>query len=181
MLLLILAIGVLGGPAAAQAPAVGVFTGADVSRAGNVDLTVFAPDGSTAVYYERIGSRRVRLGERVVRGAKLPRRVPRGRAITVGIRDSWRIGGVKPRLCIAAPGARARCRVVALRSGQATRRYRFTPRRRGRWKLRLRLGSATGDSTMQGVDGFLADRLGGSARLISRVRPATGIRAARGS
>ena len=34
---------------------------------------------------------------------------------------------------------------------------------------------ATGDSTIQGVDGFLADRLGDSARVVSRLRPGTGI------
>ena len=30
-------------------------SGADISRAGRIDLTVFAPGGSVATYYERIG------------------------------------------------------------------------------------------------------------------------------
>ncbi len=34
---------------------------------------------------------------------------------------------------------------------------------------------ATGDSTMQGVDAFLGERLGRSADVISRIRPGTGI------
>ena len=34
---------------------------------------------------------------------------------------------------------------------------------------------ATGDSTMQGVDGYLDDRLSSSAEVVSRLRPGTGI------
>lgn len=226
-----------------------MFTGADISRAGRVDLTSFAPDHSVVTYYERVGSQRVLLGTRVLRvddqarfdratawrcdrlvrrfeadavgpdgtrylGAYSVRtpscryrfaltaaqRVPRGRRVSVGIEDTWGLGGVAPKLCVAAPGSPARCRVTALRAGQARRTYRFTPRRAGRWKVRLRLAEArpirrirvgppgtkvrsaakpvvlaTGDSTIQGYDGFLADRLGDTARVIGRVRPGTAL------
>lgn len=250
-LLLTLTLGVLAvpAPAHAQVPALGVFTGADITRAGNVDLNVFAPDGSVAVYYERIGGQRKRLGTRVVHGTdlallqhaaswscdrrvrrfevdavgpdgtryagaysvrtpscryrfalSLPRRVGRGHRVTVAIRDTWRTGSVRPRLCVAAPGSPARCRSVRLKAGQFKGSYRFRPRRTGKWKLRLRYGSArtlrllavgkrgsarqnapaplvlaTGDSTMQGVDGYLAETLDKRARVLSRLRPATGI------
>lgn len=210
---------------------------------------MFAPGGSTATYYERLGANRIRLGTGVMRGANLarldhattwrcdrlvrrfevdavgtdgtrysgaysvrtpscrnrftlnvPRRVARGRTVTVGVRDTWRLGGVKPSVCVASPGSPARCRAVALRAGQAATRSRFKPGRSGRWKVRLRYLSArplrllavggrdvatqpapapvvlsTGDSTIQGMDGFLSDRLGESARVVARVRPATGI------
>ena len=241
-------------PAAAQvpvakAPALPVFTGADISRPGRVDLTSFPPDGSVATYYERVGSRRVPLGTRVLRiddQARLdqatawrcdrlvrrfevdavapggtryhgaysvrtpscryrfalttPRQVPRGRRVAVGIEDTWGLGGVSPRLCIAAPAAPARCRVAALRPGQVRRTIRFTPRRTGRWKVRLRLAGSrplrrlrvgppgtrvrsapkpvvlsTGDSTIQGYDGYLEDTLGDSARVVGRVRPGTAL------
>ena len=235
--------------AAAQTPPEQVLTGADISRAGRIDLTVFAPGGSVATYYERIGSRRVRLGSRVFVGDNLarldrattwrcdrlvrrfevdavgpdgrnyrgaysvrtpscrfrfalttPQQVPRGRRVAVAIEDGWRLGDAKPRLCIARPGARARCRVQALLPGQARRTYRFTPRQIGTWKVRLRAGGArplrelrvgaagtkvrsaprpvvltTGDSTIQGVDGFLADQLGASARVVARIRPGTAL------
>ena len=51
----------------------GIYTGADIGQAGVVGLTAFAPGGSTVVYYERIGARRVRLGQKMVRGSDLGR------------------------------------------------------------------------------------------------------------
>ena len=49
--------GLLFAPTATgQAPPEKVFTGADISRAGRIDLTVFAPGGSVATYYERRAS-----------------------------------------------------------------------------------------------------------------------------
>ena len=78
---------------------------------------------------------------------------------------------------------------------RATRRFRAGTR--GRWTIELRVGShrlhrsvtvgpgratkpppvllATGDSTMQGVDNFLADELADVATVRSDVRPGTGI------
>lgn len=223
--------------------------GADISQRGVVNVAAKGPEGSRAVYYERIGGRRVLLGERrlgspddsLLRKAtvwrcdrlvrtfetdifapdgsryaasfslrtpscrdrfalSLPRRVTRGRSVNVAIRDTFGTGGVRPRLCIAPPGGRARCRAVPLKAGQTVARRRLRASREGTWRVRLRLGSAkplrkmvvgargaprrpppaplvlvTGDSTIQGVDGYLADRLGAAARVVTRGRPGTGI------
>jgi hypothetical protein len=87
--------------------------------------------------------------------------------------------------------------------GVATRRFRASTA--GRWRIELRVRGhrlraavavggggvggpapapptlvATGDSTMQGVDSFLADELGDSARVRSNIRPGTGISKASG-
>ena len=234
-------------PAPAVQP---VFLGGDTGNVGHVTLGVLGPPAATAVYYERVGKTRVRLGERVLgplnesrllpnavpwrcdrlvrrfevdvngpdgtpyRGSfsvrtpscrnrfalSAPRRVARGKPVTVGVRDSWRTGDAKPRICLAPPGRRARCRKLTFRRGQTRARYRFNGTRIGTWRVRLRLAAArplltvevggrraqarrgtppkvlaTGDSTIQGVDGFLADRLGDSARVVARQRTGTGI------
>ena len=132
----------------------------------------------------------------------LPARAPAGRRVTVGIRDRWRTGGLRVRICPAGPRAKPRCRPLVLRPGQTRARASFTPRTEGRWRVRLQVGTArlayplavgrtprarptrpartptilaTGDSTMQGVDAFLGERLGRAAEVVSRIRPGTGI------
>ena len=43
-----------------------IFLGADISNPGSVTLGALGPPGGVAAYYERIGSRRVHLGDRVL-------------------------------------------------------------------------------------------------------------------
>jgi hypothetical protein len=87
---------------------------------------------------------------------------------------------------------------VRLRRAASVATHRFRPRSSGHWRVELRFRGhrvrrsiavgddhdaakppptvlATGDSTMQGIDTFLADELGDGARVVSDIRPGTGI------
>ena len=124
---------------------------------------------------------------------ELPRRVATGREVRIRIVDRWGIAGVRTKLCVARPGGRLRCRaVVFVSAATATRRVRASVR--GRWRIELRVARervraelavgvrsaapraprevvlATGDSTMDGLVGVLADELGASARVVGDVR-----------
>jgi hypothetical protein len=143
-------------------------------------------------YSVRTSSCRTRL-ELVV-----PRRLAPGALGRVSVIDRWGNGDVTPRLCITPPGAKRACDRVRLRRAVSVATHRFRPRATGRWRVELRfrghrmrrsvaVGSgvgaatpppvvlATGDSTMQGIDTFLADELGDGAKVVSDVRPSTGI------
>jgi hypothetical protein len=133
--------------------------------------TATAPDGTV-----QRGSYTVRTPSCANR---LTLRVRRGRAT---VADTWRQGGVAPRLCTPK-----RCVRVSLHSGaaSATRRMRIgrgdavrleTPYQ----NLVRRVGSrasggatilTTGDSMMQSLDAILHDRLGASSDVESDVRP----------
>jgi len=102
-------------------------------------------------------------------------------------------------LCITPPGGPRACRRVALARAVTSAGQRVRASERGRWRVGLRVGDrevvhrvvtvgsggstpparptvlATGDSMMQGIDGFLADELGEQATVESDVRPGTGI------
>ena len=148
------------------------------------------PDGSVATgeYGVRTPScaQRFRL--------EAPRRVaPKGLA-RVRIVDRWNIGGIRPALCITRPGDRRECRTVAFARAVAVATRRFRADKRGRWRVELRVRDhrvrryvavggdtevrevalpavlATGDSTMQGIDGFLSDELVDDALLHSDVQ-----------
>jgi lysophospholipase L1-like esterase len=101
-----------------------------------------------------------------------------GRGVLV-LRDNWRLGGFGGRLCVKAPGlARGRCRAARVGPGRRFARFGFDARRPGGYRVslinrfqtirgvvrsrppggRLRL-LATGDSMIQIVDSFLAERL----------------------
>lgn len=128
----------------------------------------------------------------------VPRRTPPGEIARIRVVDRWGIGGVTPELCVTPPDGRRSCRDVALRRGVtvAVRRVRATTR--GSWQVRLRVRDrsvrkavlavgtgaasatvptvlATGDSTMQGIDGFIGDELGDAAAVVSDVRIGTAI------
>jgi hypothetical protein len=128
----------------------------------------------------------------------VPRRLRPGALGRVSVIDRWGNGDVTPRLCIAPPGAQRTCDRVRLRRAVSVATHRFRPRATGRWRVELRFRGhrmrrsvavgagvgaatpppvvlATGDSTMQGVDTFLADELGDGAKVVSDVRPSTGI------
>jgi len=129
---------------------------------------------------------------------ELPARGARGKLARVRIVDRWGTGEVRVQLCITAPRGKGRCSSVALRRTTAAVRH-FRPTSRGRWKVELRVAStrvsgvvpvgvrggakqaapptvlATGDSTMQGIESFLADELGDTATVATDVRPGLGI------
>ena len=111
--------------------------------------------------------------------------------------DGWGIGDFKPRLCIAPPRGDKLCTVVGFKRAVTTRTRRFRANAEGRYRIELRVQDhkikrtvtagggeapkpppvvlATGDSTMQGVDNFLADELGDDATVRSDIRIGTGI------
>jgi hypothetical protein len=132
-----------------------------------------------------------------------PRRAARGDVVRVRIADRWGLGAIKPQLCVTAPQARRSCKTVALGRAVTLASRRFRARTRGDWVVQLRVlgrrvaravvrvgsgGSAapsvptvlaTGDSTMQGIDSFLADELGDAASVESDVRIGSGLSSAR--
>jgi len=151
------------------------------------------PDGTpvAGAYAVRTGSCASRFELRV------PRRVAPGAVGRIRIVDRWGLGDVRPMLCVAPPRGDRRCHTVGLQRAVALRTRRFRASSDGRWRIELRIGAhrlrravtvgrgpatppppvllATGDSTMQGIDNFLADELGDDATVRSDVRPGTGI------
>ena len=127
-----------------------------------------------------------------------PRRLDPGEVARVKIVDRWGIGKVTPQLCVTPPEGPRACRPVALRHGATVAVRRFRATARGDWSAALRVRDrnvaaanvtvgqgavrpdlptvlATGDSTMQGIDGFLGDELAGTASVVSDVRIGTAI------
>ncbi|MEA2218662.1 MAG: uncharacterized protein QOJ35_1288 [Solirubrobacteraceae bacterium] len=152
------------------------------------------PDGSIVA-----GSYSVRTGSCAARfELRVPRRVAPGAVGRARIVDRWGIGGVAPRLCISPPRGDRVCQRVRLARAVTIATRRFRARVRGVWRVELRIGAhrvrrsvavggdapapraplrllATGDSTMQGVDNFLADELAAVATVRSDIRVGTGI------
>jgi hypothetical protein len=130
---------------------------------------------------------------------QVPRQVKPGALVRVRVVDRWGTGAVKPELCLKPAGARQACRELAFPAlvGSASRSVRAT--RRGTLKIELRIAKvrqrasvavggkagapppalptvlASGDSSMQGVDSFLADELYGVADVVSDTRIGSGI------
>jgi lysophospholipase L1-like esterase len=154
------------------------------------------PDGSLAR-----GSSSVRTSSCARRfRLDMPRRVALGRLAQVRIVDRWELGGIAVQLCAAPPGGRPGCRRVVLVAGARVATRRLRPAAPGRWRVELRVRGhrvraviavgvglrtpalaapptllATGDSTMQGVESFLADDLGAAATVVADVRPGIAI------
>jgi hypothetical protein len=156
--------------------------------------SVVLPDGRRGVgeYSVRTSSCKTRLE------LSVPRRLQPGAVGRISVIDRWGNGGVRPQLCITPPGAKRDCDEVRLRRAVSVATHRFRARSTGRWRVELRfrghrvrravaVGSdvkasapppvvlTTGDSTMQGIDRFLADELGNGAKVVSDVRPSVGI------
>ena len=127
-----------------------------------------------------------------------PRRMKPGAKASVRVADRWGIGGIRPELCIGPVGGEPRCKALAFPRAVSLASRRFRATERGRWRVELRVRGerirtaivvgdggasakpppivlATGDSTMQGIDSFLADELADAAYVRSDVRPGTGI------
>jgi lysophospholipase L1-like esterase len=127
----------------------------------------------------------------------VPVKVSPGRVARVRIRDRWHVGGVRGKLCVTRPAGRPRCRTVVF-ADAAVRTRMLRMDKRGRWRVELRVAGhttrysiavgvpplarpsppptllAAGDSTMDGLDAFLADKLGGDATVESDVTPGIG-------
>lgn len=151
------------------------------------------PDGRlvAGAYAVRTGSCATRFELRV------PRRAAKGKVARVRVVDRWGIGDFRPRVCIAPPRGDKICSVIGFKKAVSIRTRRFRARMNGRWRIELRVDKhrvrrtvtvgggraakappvvlATGDSTMQGVDNFLADELGDAATVRSDIRVGTGI------
>ena len=130
---------------------------------------------------------------------RVPRRVAPGASVRVGIVDRWGIGGIRTRLCVAAERRAASCRALELRHAVTVASRSFRATARGRWQVELRVRGhrtrafvragagaiareqtpptvlATGDSTMQGIDSFLADELGDAATVQRDVLPGSAL------
>ena len=159
------------------------------------EATARAPDGSRGQdsYDVRTPScaNRLRLS--------VPRRVARGAAVRVRVKDAWKSGGMKPRLCIIPPRGRRSCRVLAFPRTVDVAGRHFRASRRGVWRVELRLSGhrvraavavggaryrppaqlpkvlVTGDSLMQGIDSALGDRLAERAIVRSDLHAGTGV------
>ena len=138
-----------------------------------------APDGSRSqdAYDVRTPSCRDRLS------LSVPRRAARGALVRIRAKDRWTNGGIRPRLCITPPHAKRSCGALNFPRTVDLAGRSFRPGKRGVWLVDLSLNGhhfrakvavggahagstqslptvlATGDSTMQGIDSFLADRL----------------------
>ena len=127
-----------------------------------------------------------------------PTRVKPGARARVRVVDRWGIGDIRPRLCIVPSRGDTRCRTLAFPKAVTVASRRFRAEARGRLRVELRVNRerittsvdvggegarrvaiptvyAAGDSTMQGIDSFLADELGSSMYVRSDARPGSGI------
>lgn len=128
----------------------------------------------------------------------VPRRLAPGAVGRARVVDRWGNGAITPQVCVAPPRGERTCARLRLRPAVSVATHRFRARTTGRWRVELRFRGhrmrrtvavgrgvratappptvlATGDSTMQGIDTFLADELGDGARLESDIRPGTGV------
>ncbi len=177
------------------APLLGAVTWRCDRRSRHFDAGVLRPDGPLATSAAEI--RTPSCARRL--SVAVPRHVSRRGLVTVRIVDRWRLGDRRVRLCASGAGARGPCRLVGLsRSANGVRR-RIRVSRSGILKVTVRLDAhrtvqkvgagsapaqanasapavlATGDSTIEGIDSFLGDRLGSTARTRSASRPGTGL------
>jgi hypothetical protein len=127
-------------------------------------------------------------------------RLARPQRARVRVIDDWGIGGIRTTLCVTSPQQRRACRSLPFAPNAKVATHRFRATTRGRWRVELIVAHhrirtsiavgvrgrvskpltvlATGDSTMQGTDSFLADDLGADAKVSSDVRPGFSISSA---
>ncbi len=129
---------------------------------------------------------------------QVPPSVTPGKRVSVRIVDRWRLGGIHTRLCTISPTGTRACETVAFAAAVNAASRSFRPSIRGEWEIELRVRGyrlaaglgvgvrrvaspppptvlAAGDSTMGGVDSFLADDLGRRANVVSEVTPGLSI------
>jgi lysophospholipase L1-like esterase len=149
-----------------------------------------AADGTTATgsFTARTPSCADRLGVAIRRVGGRPGR------LRVLLRDTWGLGGLVAQVCAAPAAAPVRCHVVTFARRRTVVTREVALGGPGRWRAEVRIGGhtferltgdaaadtrpvllATGDSTIQGVDGYLADRLGARVRVRGESHAGTGI------
>jgi lysophospholipase L1-like esterase len=155
-----------------------------------------APDGTVRddAFDIRTPSCRDRLRVRTVERAR-----PRAR-VRVAVVDRWELGGLTARVCAVSPGGGRRCRALTLAESQRRAATRFRMAARGRWRVTVDLAGhrtvrhvavglsartrrplalprllTTGDSTIEGIESFLADGLAGRARVLREFHVGSGI------
>lgn len=129
---------------------------------------------------------------------EVPRKVALGKVGRIRVVDRWNNGAVALQLCLRPPARRFACDRLRFARAVAVVTHRFRPRASGRWRAELRLRGhvtkrsfavgrravrtkppltvlATGDSSMQGLDSYLADELGDDATVKSDVHLGTGL------
>src|SRR4051812_31863200 len=166
-------------------------------RVRHLSAVATLPDGGRAVsaFVIRTPSCSDRLRLSVTRRART------GARVRVTIRDRWRVGRVRPWLCVTPPKARRRCGRLRIAADRRTVSRRLRVRTRGRWKLAL-VGSRqrlrrslyvgvrprsgrrrrfrprlilAGDSQMDTLDSFIEDGMGRGNRFVEDKRPGTGL------
>lgn len=132
-------------------------------------------------------------------GLTVPRYVPRRARTTIRLTDRWGLGDRRVRLCVSGAGLGHSCELLKLPAGKAGVVRRVRPPRSGRLRVvvaldahrtvqRVGVGSAppardtsapvllaTGDSTIEGIDSYVGERLSRVARTVSASRPGTGL------
>lgn len=118
-----------------------------------------------------------------------PRTVAPGARVTATVVDTWGLGDVAPTICVIPPRGHHRCQRVSF-GGASSFERRLRPGRDGRWVLQASLGKVrtrraiyvgvpprgarrgprpvvliSGDSTVEGMDAHLAQRIGHTVRL----------------
>jgi hypothetical protein len=181
------------GPAPAHL--VDALTWSCTRRTRNLVADVVHPDGSTASATTAV--RTPSCSDRLAIAA--PRSAPPGALVTVGVIDRWGLGDVSPLLCVRSPSGRRTCRPVRF-GGRRRSALGVRLTRDGTWRLDVVLAGlhtrrtlaagfsatpgpararpnllVTGDSTVQGIDAVLGDRLRRSFRLVRDFRPGSGI------
>jgi lysophospholipase L1-like esterase len=134
---------------------------------------------------------------------QVPPSVAPGHPALVRIVDRWGIGGIHTRLCTTSPLGARTCQSVPFAAAVNAADRSIRPRIPGDWRVELDVRGyrvsatlavgvkrvvtappptllATGDSTMGGVDSFLADDLGDRANVVSDVVPGFAISLANG-
>jgi len=159
------------------------------------EATAVAPDGTRSQ-----GTTDIRTPSCANRLAlSVPKRLALGATARIRVNDRWLNGGIRPRLCITAPGARRVCRVLAFQRTVDIAGRRFRATKRGLWRVELRLRGhreraavavggaryvspaprprvlADGDSMMVGLDSFLADRLADTVTVRSDWQAGAGV------
>ena len=160
--------------------------------------------GSRAAGWRR-GDRGVRDAYPVLPGPAGPSPARNGASrgrVAARIGDRWRSGGIRPRLCLAPRGRRARCRSIRLPRGRALATPRLRFGRAGVWRVELRFAGyrlrrsvrvgdggdsphggvpagirvlLTGDSMMLSIASYVTDSLRGRAETVSDNRVGTGL------
>ncbi len=129
----------------------------------------------------------------------VPRHVNRGKLVTVRLVDRFKLGDLPVTTCVSGGGLKRRCSSTSLSADESGVLLRYRAKQHGRIRVAMRLDRfkserlvavgrtrpaapksapvllATGDSTIQGIDSFLDDKIGATTRVVSDFHVGTGI------